>query len=739
MDPELEDLFRDDPSLGETARLLRAARPDPEPDQHFRNRLRVQLVAEAQRSLRPRGLRRWLRVGPGHLAWAGAALGTAAIAATAVALFSTHVVDHQTVTAYSTIAARHAVSPSDVITVAFNQPMNHARVEGGLHIEPATQVTTTWKGNDLVITPLHHLAGNTPYTVTIVKPALVAASGATAARPLQISFGTAPTPPPAPAAAPPPALQLADLGAVAGGSSVLFAPDGAVVSTAGYPPATASSPSPGATARPTPTAVSSPTTAPPPGSSSSPALLEYGATGSSTSLGPAATAAGFAPGGASLAAAVSDGSGGSEIILSQADGTQSHVLVDSRAPIVALTWATGGTIVYATSSSIASVDLAGATHQLATPAGNVVELAPGGAYAYLAPSGGQSGQLLDINAGSSRALNGATDGVAFSGDGSTVAWVSTAGAQPTLVTEPVGRDASASVSVPDPGAGITSLALNHDGTAIAYTLTPDTGAAKLVVAQLPSGTPSAIGPATSSAVFSPRGDALALLTASSGGMEAQRGSIPGSAPASTTAIPVGANSTLRAFVDAQARGDSATLTPLTASGVDAAARTPSRLSRSYVVDAVVQSDGSVKASVELIVDPTTSASAQIADETLTLSTAGPGQPYLVTGLEVTPLHNESSGPHVVNVSRTATHAGFIVQISFDSDLNPLTVPGAFSVVTADGTQLMPEIAYNPDSRTAVVTLPRASTGRLTLTVGSALRDVNGQAIASAFHTQVLAG
>jgi len=627
-----------------------------------------------------------------------------------------------------------------VITVAFNQPMNHARVEEGLHIEPATQVTTTWKGNDLVITPLHHLAGNTPYTVTIVKPALVAASGATAAKPLQISFGTAPTPPPAPAAAPPPALQLADLGAVAGGSSVLFAPDGAVVSTAGYPPATASSPSPGATARPTPTAVSSPTTSPSPGgSSSSPALLEYGATGSSTSLGPAATAAGFAPGGASLAAAVSDGSGGSEIILSQADGTQSHVLVDSRAPIVALTWATGGTIVYATSSSIASVDLAGATHQLATPAGNVVELAPGGAYAYLAPSGGQSGQLLDINAGSSRALNGATDGVAFSGDGSTVAWVSTAGAQPTLVTEPVGRDASASVSVPDPGAGITSLALNHDGTAIAYTLTPDTGAAKLVVAQLPSGTPSAIGPATSSAVFSPRGDALALLTASSGGMEAQRGSIPGSAPASTTAIPVGANSTLRAFVDAQARGDSATLTPLTASGVDAAARTPSRLSRSYVVDAVVQSDGSVKASVELIVDPTTRASARIADETLTLSTAGPGQPYLVTGLEVTPLHNESSGPHVVNVSRTATHAGFIVQISFDSDLNPLTVPGAFSVVTADGTQLMPEIAYNPDSRTAVVTLPRASTGRLTLTVGSALRDVNGQAIASAFHTQVLAG
>ena len=38
-DPELEELFRDDPELLETAQQVRAARPQAEPDPRFRNRL----------------------------------------------------------------------------------------------------------------------------------------------------------------------------------------------------------------------------------------------------------------------------------------------------------------------------------------------------------------------------------------------------------------------------------------------------------------------------------------------------------------------------------------------------------------------------------------------------------------------------------------------------------------------------------------------------------------------------
>jgi len=57
--------------------------------------------------------------------------------------------------ALSNVSAHHSVSLDDVITVAFNQPMDQQAFVAGLHIQPATQVRTTWKGNDLLITPVH--------------------------------------------------------------------------------------------------------------------------------------------------------------------------------------------------------------------------------------------------------------------------------------------------------------------------------------------------------------------------------------------------------------------------------------------------------------------------------------------------------------------------------------------------------------------------------------------------------
>ena len=54
-DPELEDLFHEEPELLETAKRVRAARPTVEPDPRFQNRLRGQLLAEASRGGSARG------------------------------------------------------------------------------------------------------------------------------------------------------------------------------------------------------------------------------------------------------------------------------------------------------------------------------------------------------------------------------------------------------------------------------------------------------------------------------------------------------------------------------------------------------------------------------------------------------------------------------------------------------------------------------------------------------------
>ncbi|HYL71618.1 MAG TPA: Ig-like domain-containing protein, partial [Candidatus Dormibacteraeota bacterium] len=194
--PELKELFEEQPELYETAHLLRSSRPDATAGDEYRRRLRAALMTEAEGSLGRQGrLRRWFMPGPRHLAWGGAAAGMALVAATALALFSTHMQDHQTVVAFSDVSAQHSVSPEHALTVAFNQPMDQAAVVAGLHIQPATEGTTAWQGNSLVITPVHHFAGNTPYTVSIAQPNLRTALGTVAAAPLEITFGTAATPP----------------------------------------------------------------------------------------------------------------------------------------------------------------------------------------------------------------------------------------------------------------------------------------------------------------------------------------------------------------------------------------------------------------------------------------------------------------------------------------------------------------------------------------------------------------
>ncbi|MFN2581985.1 MAG: Ig-like domain-containing protein, partial [Candidatus Dormibacteria bacterium] len=658
--------------------------------------------------------------------------------------------DRQTVTASSAIAAQHLVSPDDAITVAFNQPMNHAAVAAGLRIEPATQVTTSWSGNNLVITPVHHLAGNTPYTLTISQRSLVAASGATAAAPMQITFGTAPTPPPSVSTTTPPVLATTALGTAQSGSALLFAPDGAVVSTAATsaakpviatPPPSASpvaeTPSP-ATAQAQPAASSAAAASPtasPPSLPTGPSLIEYRGSSAPLVLGPAASAAAFAPNGSALAAAIADG-GNTRIVVSQPDGTQPSVLATVPRSVVGLTWTSNSRVEFATATAVQAVSIGGSPSTVATTSAPVAALAPGGAHAYVAPSGGAAGRLLDLQSGSSRALTGATtaDSAAFSGDGSTIAWLNASGSQQQLMTEPVAHDSAALVAVVDPGTSLQGLALNKSGDEVAYTEAPKNAAAKLVVAQVPSGTPLATGPAAARAAFSPDGGTLALITGSQ--LQVVQAPLPGASTHPQQSTPA-AGTALHAFVDAQVSGNGGALPSLSAPNVDSAGLTPHGLSRASIIDAVAQPDGSLHADVSLLVDPSGARAAPlVADETLTIASAGDGAPFLVTSLNVSPLHQQSAGPHVVHVESTLARTALSVQVSFDSDLNPASVAQAITVQAASGTTVPGTVTYNAETRTATVLLSADPGGQLTVVVGTSLQDVNGQSPATRFSAPV---
>jgi Bacterial Ig-like domain len=739
-DPELEDLFRGEPELLETAQQLRAARPETEADPRFRNRLRAQLVAEAARGRGAFGIRRRWRFGPAHAAWGGAAVGLVLIGATVLTFVANHPLD-RTITAISDVAAQHAVSPNHVITVAFNQPMDELAVERGVHIQPATKVSYSWHDNTLVISPVYHLSGNTPYTVTIARTAIRATSGVAATAPITLTFGTASTPTPAPVTVTPPSLAPSVLGSNGSGGLLLFAPDGSVVSTAGLVPPGATS----GTASATPTESSSATPAPE-GVTASPdatgSLVDFPPSGPAVALGPASSAAAYSPDGTALATAVDDGNGGSKIMVSLRNGSQRQRLADSPTPVTALTWSSNDQIVYTTGTSISSVDRSKATTTLysLTAAGTITALAPGGAYAYIAPANGGGGDLLNIAAGTTQVLHGAVSDVAFSGDGSSVAWVDESSSQARIFTEPVGQDAPVAVPTIDSSATPSDITLDQDGDEAAYLMTSPAASTQVVIAQLPGGTALAVGSAASASalVLSPAGDQIAYLSDGANGPVVEQAAVPGARSGRTgTQAPAAATSTLRAFVDAQVRGDLSTLATLSGPGLDLAGNTPRDLSRAYVISTYLTSQGLVVANVELVVDPTEGhAAARVASETLSLTRSAAGNEYVVSSILSSPLQDESSGPHVVQVSSSTDGGVVALQVSFDGDLNPLTVAGSITVQSASGTLVPTTAVYDPGSRTVTVTINGPSSGVLTLDISAALNDVNEQTLAGGFETKV---
>lgn len=762
-DPELADLFAEDPGLEETAQLLRASRPDPEVDPHFQRRLRGQLMqAAAARPQRTKPALRvrapfWMRLRASHFAWGGAAAGVALTAATIVALVTGgQGRDRQTtIVATSPVAAQHLVSPTNTITVSFNQPMNHSSVESGLKIEPATQVTTSWQVNDLVITPVHHLSGNTTYSVTIAQPALVSSSGARATAPVQINFGTAPTPPPAPTPTIP-VLTTTDLG-VAQGGLLLFAPDGGLVINA--PPASGSTPQPSATPSPSPTASPSPKPSPsasptpvvtppsPPALAPSPApvtgpALEELSPGVNTPvvLGPAATSASFSPDGNSLASVVTTTEGGGgDVLLSRADGTGRRTLYHSANPIVGIAWTSAGKIEFATAQAVSTLDSSGVVQTIAQPSGTITSLSPTGGSARLAPTATSPAALYDLTAARIVPLQGATASspVAFSGDGTTVAWIDASAGQPRLLYAPPSGGVPSAVAVLDPAAQLGPIALSRDASEIAYGETMADGTGKVVLAQLPLGTPLATAPTSELVGFSPRGDMLALLQQSGQGTQALLAPLPGTTSTTGPAVPAGASQVLHAFLDAQVRGDHGALSALSQPGV-VPSLLPANITRASLIDEVVQHDGSVRGIASLASDPTTARLfTLITDETLTVAPSGGS--YVVTALNTSQPHQQPAGPHVVGVTSSQKQGKLTVVVAFDSDLVPSTVPDAITLQQVSGAALPATVTYDQNSRTATVTLNQVPGGALSVVVGTTLRDVNGAAPLAPFSAPIVAG
>jgi hypothetical protein len=192
-----------EPELEHQVNLLRSARlKQPALDPNFRPALRRRLMQEAyERSetrRRPSLLSR-IFSGPGMavgLAAAAVLLLAVVLVANGGSWFGPGQVQVTTV--------GRPVAVNQPITVSFNQAMDHASVEKAIQIEPATQVTYTWHGNDLVIQPSSgELAPNTQYHVTVAADAKTA-PGLKIGQAAVVAVTTAPLPTPSPTSVPSP-------------------------------------------------------------------------------------------------------------------------------------------------------------------------------------------------------------------------------------------------------------------------------------------------------------------------------------------------------------------------------------------------------------------------------------------------------------------------------------------------------------------------------------------------------
>lgn len=203
VDTELRDLLGADRELMMVATRVRDVLDGAEPiDVDFRKRLRTHVVAERAQVIagrqREAWWQRWLDGVKYRPALALPALAAAMVAALAVAVVAApRLFEPQAapVAMSSAVAGQAALDPSTPVTLSFTRPVERSSVASALRISPATLVRTGWRGDRLVVTPVHGWVPNSPYAVTVDGVKARTPAGIPLAGDLRMSFGTAPVAP----------------------------------------------------------------------------------------------------------------------------------------------------------------------------------------------------------------------------------------------------------------------------------------------------------------------------------------------------------------------------------------------------------------------------------------------------------------------------------------------------------------------------------------------------------------
>ncbi|MGH7777469.1 MAG: Ig-like domain-containing protein [Candidatus Dormibacterales bacterium] len=692
-DPDLDAIF-EDPRLLELAGRLHAVTPPAvSPDPAFRSSLRRELMRQAW-SMKEPTLPWWRRfTSPPGLAWTAATVGATLLAFVAFE-FHNQPGDHTFVLVNSPLDRAQAVTVQEAIPLVFNQPMNHASVEAAVKVQPATRVTFQWSGDTLYVHPqVGQLAPNTQYRVKVL-PTAQTSTGQAVAKTELISFVTAPVTVPGPSPSPSvtPATEpagLRRLAQVAGARSTAWSPDAATVYVAGAEGVEALNLD-----------------------GSAPVVLER-APADRLAVSPDGSQVLYSgPSGTALVGA----SGGAQpLLLSSTPSTavgwqgQTPVFV-SGARVLQVTPAAG-----ASPGSPASYPPAPAPSQLAALPAPPTEasFSPDGERLAYAWSAGTA--VLDLKSAASRAWPEAASDLAWTPSGGRLAFVSKdavmaaqADGSGAASIATLGKGGKAQVTA---GGGGVELAWSAQGVLAIATdqglwRTSATGSGPTHVATVASRALS----------WAPDGSGIAL--ASSGSL----GVAPFADPSSTPSQAAG-DGVVEGFMKARVAGQTgaaaAFLDPKAQAAYGAALGGPagSRVERDFVL-ASERVSGGLRYLVRVLLAQGQVETAQF-DEALTVVSGPSGKP-LIDQVQDTAPGPVGDGASVVALQIYRSE----IQLTFDSDLQASTVPGAVSLVGPDGNALASTVTYA--GRVATLRVPAMVPGTAyQLVVASSISDIDG--------------
>ncbi len=730
-DSELGEIFAaaPDPGLLPFAELLsRRLQADagPDPDPAFRARLRAQLVPEARPTRGTRGRHPW-RLG---LGLGGGVAITVGVALVILQLAS--VPSRATPVSVSTpLRGQRAVAVTQTITLHFNQPMDEAAVDQGLKIAPAVTYQTDWTSSTtLVISPAHGLAPNQNYVVSISKQAALSQTGSTAAAAIVIPFGTS-SPPTPPQGQPPALVSTTPIAMVQGTASLAYASDGALVVLAGSGLEAVS-------------AGLSPSASPSAGPAVSQGLYWLDPSAQLVATGVSAPA--ISPDSQNVAFWSAQPNGLLDLEVVPSSGGTPHTLASSAETAPGLAWLNSSDLLYAADGHLWQVSLDGQASAVYSevqldPTGSFT-LAPGGANLFTESAGTPT--VYQLATSTSSPLTGLLGVPTWAASGSQLAYIATSGSSQVLeLASASGGQPTAEFTAPA-GETLTGPSLDPSGQYLTFTASTLGQASELEVLDLKSGAASALSTlsAPSDAVWSPQGDQVSVLSATSSTSATVETLLLSGTPTSSAADPAAgaALATASSLAQIQVNDPGNALSQiqqLLAAGVSLppASLLPGRFDRFFVISTTPSATvpGSYMVDLHLVRDATANLHPAFLDEQVTVQ-ASPS-PVAITALTQGQLTPVPIGPLVVQASLAETAGGgATLTLTFNADLARGTIGDQSISLSSSGQAISGlQFSYSPLTRTVTVAVPRLASGAITLTVTAPLADVAGTVMQSPYQ------